>query len=46
MQGLEQSGSISAASSLLKQVQEQQQWDSDHPLLEQLNELIEKRFTE
>jgi hypothetical protein len=46
MEDLEQSGSISAASSLLKQVEEQQQWDSDHPLLEQLNELIEKRFTE
>lgn len=46
MEELEQAGSISAASSLLKQIQEQKQWDSDHPLLEQLNELIEKRFTE
>lgn len=46
MQELEQAGSISSASDLLKRIQEQQQWASDHPLLEQLVELIEKRFAE
>jgi hypothetical protein len=45
MNQFENAGSMQNAISMLSDIQRQENWESEHPLLEKLIELIEKRFS-